>query len=86
MSKKYYIELESLRSGKFYRDDHCSYFPTFERLKDAYSYSVKDYSNYYWNKHKQVKYHIVSEDKMEDYDPITKEEAVLCYNGDTGKY
>ena len=86
MSKKYYIDLESFTSGKYYRDDHCRKFPTFKKLKEAYSYSIKDYSDYYWNKHKSVKYHIVSEDKIKDYDPIMKEEAVLSYHGDTGDW
>ena len=86
MSKKYYIELESLTSGKYYRDDHGSKFPTFKKLSEAHLWSYKDYSDYFLKKKKSAKYHIISEEKMKDYNPITKEEATLCYNGDSGDW
>lgn len=86
MSKKYYIDLESKVSGKFYRDQHGSDFPTFSNINDAYLYSMKDYCNYFWKNNKSAKYYIISEEKLKDIDPITREEATLCYNGDTGQF
>ena len=47
MDKKYYIEIESLRSGKYYRDEHSSNSPTFQEITDAYLWSTKDYSDYF---------------------------------------
>lgn len=85
MIKKYYIDLESKVSGKYYRDKHCSDFPTFFNIKDAYLYSTKDYSNYFWKNKTSAKYHIISEDKSKDDDPVIKEEVTLSYHGDLRK-
>ena len=54
MDKKYYIEIESLRSGKYYRDEHSSNSPTFQEITDAYLWSTKDYSDYFWKKASQL--------------------------------
>ena len=85
MSKKYYIDLESKVSGKYYRDEHGSDFPTFNQISEAYLWSQKDYCNYFWKNKKPAKYHIISEERTKSCDPITKEEAVLCYYGDSGQ-
>ena len=86
MTKKYYIELESKLSGKYYRDEHSSDIPTFKEISEAYLWAQKDYSNYFWKNKKAAKYYIISEENSEHYDPVTKEEATLCYHGDSGEF
>ena len=85
MSKKYYIDLESKVSGKYYRDEHGRDFPTFHKATEAYLWSQKDYCKFFLKKNKSAKYYIISEEKAKDHDPVTKQEAVLCYYGNSGK-
>lgn len=85
MSKKYYIDLESKISGKYYRDEHGRDIPSFKQVTEAYLWAQKDYCNYFWKNKKSAKYHIISEEKLKDSDPITKEEATLCYYGGGGE-
>ena len=56
MTKKYYIELESKLSGKYYRDEHSSDIPTFKEISEAYLCAQKHYSNYFWKNKKAAKY------------------------------
>mgnify|MGYP001232730176 CR=1 FL=1 len=74
--KTYFIEMEKCVSGKYYTDEESQNIPTFDKIKSAYKWVYK-----YNKQKKSLKndyiFHIISEEKNVDQDPILKEEANL---------
>ena len=72
--KTYFIEMEKCVSGKYYTDEESQNIPTFDKIKSAYKWVYK-----YNKQKKSLKndyiFHIISEEKNVDQDPILKEEA-----------
>ena len=68
--------MEKCVSGKYYTDEESQNIPTFDKIKSAYKWVYK-----YNKQKKSLKndyiFHIISEEKNVDQDPILKEEANL---------
>ena len=85
-NKKYYIEMLTEKGGKLRSDNHGKHFPTFKDFFKAVKFVNNDYK-IYWKtlnnkeKNQKTEYHIISEEKHYEYDPIVQEEGQVTFSG-----